>query len=231
MAKRKTVMVLGADGIFDIVDAEAAEAKAKAKEKAEWIDEGMALGARANTSAWEIGRWLVRGEGLFLDEKPTSKRALRAYYAVRRQKWDALVGEAAKATNLAESSLRKYAKVVRRGVKVEGLSFAHHIEVMRVHYFDEKKKSRFDSNAATAILMLAKDSNWTVAQTRAEVSRRFPTPNIAQDALYKIKRILNAVSDDQKQALIEALEAEFAAMKAGPPKPELFDDSGNLLPF
>lgn len=202
--------------------------------KAEWLAEGAALGARANKSAWEIGRWLVRGEGLFLDEKPTSKRALRAYYAVRRQKWEALVREAATATNLAESSLRKYAQVVRRGVKVEGLSFAHHIEVMRVHYFEKMglgEKRRFDSNAATAILMLAKDSNWTVAQTRAEVSRRFPTPNIAQDALDKIKRILNAVSDDQKQALIEALETEFAAMKAAPSQPELFDDNGNLLPF
>lgn len=228
--KRKMVQVQGADGIFDIMSSE----DAKVKAKAEWIDEGAALGARANTSAWEVGRWLVRGEGLFLDEKPTNKRALRAYYAERREKWEALVREAATVTNLTESSLRKYAKVVRRGVRVEGLSFAHHIEVMRAHYFEKVglvEKRRFDSNAATAILVLAKDSNWTAAQTRAEVSRRFPTSNIAQDALHKIKRILNAVSNDQKQALIEALEIELASMKAVTPQPELFDDGDIPRPY
>ncbi|MGA7078891.1 MAG: hypothetical protein WBQ43_02710 [Terriglobales bacterium] len=229
--KRKTVMVQGADGIFNIMSSEDAKAQEKAQEKTKWLDEGRELGTRANTSAWEIGRWLVRGEELIGDEKPTSKRALRAYYRVQREKWEALISEASKATNLAESSLKKYAQVVRRGVKVEGLSFAQHIEVMRAHYFDHEKNRRFDSNAATAILMLAKDNNWTVAQTRAEVSRQFPTPNIAQDALYKIKRILNAVSDDQKQALIEALEAELASMKAAPTQPELLDVFGNELPY
>ena len=229
MAKRKTVMVQGADGIFDIMYLDEAKAQEKVQEKTKWLDEGRELGTRANKAGWEIGRWLVRGEELFLDEKPTSKRALRAYYAVRREKWLALIRDAAKATNLADSSLRKYAQVVRRRVKVEGLSFAHHIEVMRAHYTDEKgNRGGFDSNAATAILMLAKDSNWTVAQTRAEVSRQFPTPNmnIAKDALDRIKRILNAVSADQKQALIEALETEIAAMKAALTQPELFDESG-----
>ncbi len=227
MAKRKTVQVLGADGVIDIMSSD----DAKALEKTKWLDEGRELGTRANEAGWEIGTWLVRGEELFLDKKPTSKRALRAYYAVRRQKWEALISEASKATNLAESSLRKYAQVVRRGVKVEGRSFAHHIEVMRAHYFDEKGKRRFDSNAATAILMLAKENNWKVAQTRAEVSRQFPTPNSTQDALYKIKRILNAVSDDQKQALIEALETEIAAMKVKPTQPEWLDENGFPSPF
>lgn len=200
-------------------------------DKTEWLAEGAALGASANKAGWEIGRWLVHGERLFLTKKPTGKRALRAYYRVYRKEWEDLLAEAAKATNLAESSLRKYAKVVRRGVRVEGLAFAHHIEVMRAHYTDEKDKRRFDSNAATAILMLAKENNWTVAQTRAEVSRQFPTPNVTQDALYKIKRILDGVSEDQKRALIEALEAYIAAMKAAPPPADLFDESDLPGPF
>ena len=224
--KRKTVMVQGPDGILDVMSSE----DAKKKAKTEWLDEGAAVGARANTSAWEIGRWLVRGEQLF-DEKPTGKRALSAYYAVRKEKWEALVGEAVKATNLDEASLRKCAKVVRRGVKVEGLSFSHHTEVMRAHYFvkvgrREKEKRQFDSNSATDILVLAKESNWTVTQTKEEVLRRFPKPNRAQDAPYKIRRIIKAISDDQKQNLIETLEAEIATMKGASPTPELFDEDG-----
>jgi hypothetical protein len=187
--------------------------------KAEWLAEGAALGERGSKAAFEIGRWLVRGEQLFLIKKPTNKnkKAWRIYWSNCRQDFDALIAEAAAATNLAEKSLRQYALVIRRGAIVDGLTFAHHIEVMRAHHFDEKGNRRFDSMTALSILTLAKEKKWTVAQTRNEVSHRYPTtvtlPVTVQDALFKVKRIIDKVPVEQQLALIEALTTELADIK------------------
>jgi hypothetical protein len=190
-------------------------ASAKLTTKAEWLAEGAALGARASTSSWEIGQWVVRGEERFLDPMPTSKKALRKYYANRNANWLGLIREAEAATNLAEATLRKYAQIVRRGVRVEGVHFSHHIEVQRCFLIDEKDRRRFDANAAQGILTLAKENGWKVAQTRAEVQRRFPTPKGVETALEKAKRvmleILMTVDPQEQIAFLEALAQEIDA--------------------
>jgi hypothetical protein len=43
--------------------------------KAEWLEEGKALGARASESGWELGKWLVQGEEQFIGPVPSSKKA------------------------------------------------------------------------------------------------------------------------------------------------------------
>lgn len=211
--KRKAVLVQGADGIFDLMSSEATKAKAKAA----WLDEGRALGANASSSCWAVGRWLVRGEEQFLPEEPNSKKAKRIYFANRRENWEALIREASKVTNLSDSTLKQYARVVRRGAKVGGLSFAHHLEVQRSHFLNEKGKRRFDDSVASEILNLAKEKGWNVAQTRAEVQRRFPTAKIVEDAIIKairlLRDVLKTVEKDKQIEMLDFLSAELRVMK------------------
>ena len=142
--------------------------------KAAWLAEGKALGARASERDWEIGSWLVRGEQAFLPSAPTSKKARRVYFAQRMEKWLALVREAAAVTNLSETTLRQYSRVVRKVDRVEGVHFSHHIEVLRCRTIDEKGKPQFNACAAQEILHLAKKTKgWTVADTRAEAIQAF----------------------------------------------------------
>jgi hypothetical protein len=98
--------------------------------------------------------------------------------------------EAEGVTNLAEATLRKYAQVARNGVRVDGVHFSHHIEVQRCFLIDEKDKRRFDANAALQILTHAKEQKWKVADTRAEVKRRFPTPKVVETLIEKTRRLL-----------------------------------------
>ena len=158
--------------------------------KAEWLAEGAALGARASEAGWEIGTWLVRGEQAFLGTAPNSKKQRRIYFANRRANWLALMREAEGVTNLAEATLRKYAQVARNGVRVDDVHFSHHIEVQRCFLIDEKDKRRFDANAALQILTRAKEQKWKVADTRAEVKRRFPTPKVVETLIEKTRRLL-----------------------------------------
>jgi hypothetical protein len=158
---------------------------------------------------------MVRGEEQFLDTMPTNKKALRKYYANRKANWVGLIREAEVATNLAEATLRKYAQVVRRGVRVDDLHFAHHIEVQRCRLTNEKGKPQFDRSSAWEILTLAKEKGWKVADTRAEVYRRFPTAKSVEGALEKAKRvmleILTTVDPQERLAFLEALEQEIDA--------------------
>lgn len=185
--------------------------------KAQWLDEGKALGARASEAGWEIGSWLVRGEQAFLPTAPTSKKAKRVYFAQRREKWLALMNEAAKVTNMADQTLRQYARVVRKVDRVEGVPFSHHIEVLRCRPIDEKGKPQFNAHAAQEILHLAKEKGWTVADTRAEAVRRFPNPKLVETAFQKVKRvlldILKTVDLDQQAAVIDALAEELPLIK------------------
>lgn len=234
--KIKLAEVQGADGIVDFLSPEAAKSKAKA----EWLAQGAELGANASRSAWAVGRWLVTGEELFLPPKPGSKRKQRAYYRDRKAHWLALVDEASKASGLAASSLRQYARVWRRGTYTvfPELKFGHHLEVMRCRFTEENKmlsdgkSGGFDFNAAVGILQAAKEEGWPVARTRAEVSRRFPVQKLALDALWKIKRILDSVTGDQKAELLAALAAELASMNISvenrPPQPQMFEGDGEL---
>jgi hypothetical protein len=161
--------------------------------KAEWRDEGKLLGERASASGWEIGTWLIRGEEAFLGTAPTNKKERRVYFARRRENWIAFMHEASTITNLADTTLRQYARVARHGVRVDGLPFAHHIEVQRCRPIDEKGKPRFSANAALEILNLAKENNWPVSKTRAEVVRRFPTPKVVETVLDKMRRVLSEI--------------------------------------
>jgi hypothetical protein len=210
-------------------------AKTKTQTKAEWLAEGAELGAKQSDKAWEIGRWLVTGENLFLPPMPVSKRKKRAYFGARKIHWLALVDEASKASGLATSSLRQYAKVWRRGTYTNfpELKFGHHIEVMRCHHFDEKGKRHFDSSSAFLILHNAKKGGWSVAQTRAEVSRLFPVAKLAKDALWKIKRIIDSITDDAQRAeLLKALSEELAFRCDNKPlQPPLSFDEENNIPY
>jgi hypothetical protein len=183
--------------------------------KAEWLAEGAALGARASGASWEIGTWLVRGEQAFLGTAPNSKKQRRIYFSNRRANWLALMREAEGVTNLAEATLRKYAQVARNGVRVDGVHFSHHIEVQRCSVIDEKNKRCFDANAAQEILRLAEDKGWKVADTRAEVKRRFPTPKSVETALEKAKRVmlevLMTVEPQERIAFLNALAQEIDA--------------------
>jgi len=185
--------------------------------KAQWLDEGRELGARASDGGWEIGSWLVRGEQAFLPTEPTSKKARRVYFAQRREKWLALMNEAAKATNMADQTLRQYARVVRKVDRVDGLSFSHHIEALRCRPIDEKGKPQFNAYAAQELLHLADKEGWTVAETRAEAVRRFPTPKLVENAFQKAKRalldILKTVDLDQRIDVIDALVEELPLIK------------------
>jgi hypothetical protein len=185
--------------------------------KEAWLAEGKALGATTSTSCWEIGQWMVRGEEQFLDTKPTSKKALRKYYANRRANWLGLLREAEVATNLAEATLRKYAQVVRRGVRVDDLNFAHHIEVQRCRLTNEKGKPQFDRSSAWEILTLAKEKGWKVAETRAEVQLRFPNPKLVETTLEKMRRVLTEilknVDPSDQLIVLDALAEELPLMR------------------
>jgi hypothetical protein len=185
--------------------------------KAEWLAEGKELGESASSKCWEIGKWLVRGEEQFLGPVPTSKKARRAYFRNRHENWVTLMREAETATNLAEATLRKYAQVARNGVQVEGLPFAHHIEVQRAHFIDEKGKRKFDANAAQEILSLAKEKGWKVADTRAEVKSRFPSPKTVETAMEKTRRflleILKTIDLHDRITLLDVLTEEIPVIR------------------
>ncbi len=202
-----------------LLSPEQAQKERKKATKAEWLAEGKALGASASSSCWAVGRWLVRGAEQFLPEVPKEKKAKRIYFANRRDIWEAFIREASKVTNLSDSTLKQYARVVRRGAIVEGLSFAHHLEVQRSHFFNEKGKRRFDNTAASEILNLAKKKGWNVAETRAEVQRRFPTSKIIEDTIIKAIRLLKDVfkneEKDEQITMIDLLIAELGVMKNG----------------
>ncbi|MGA2647817.1 MAG: hypothetical protein ABSF15_24215 [Candidatus Sulfotelmatobacter sp.] len=159
----------------------------------------------------------MRGEKQFLGEVPTSKKKRRVYFANSRQNWEALMREASAATNLAEVTLRQYARVVRRGVRVKELSFGHHIEVQRCHYINEKGKRRFDGTVAREILTLAKEKGWVVSETRAECSSRFPTLKMVETALEKTKRImsesLKTIDGADRLEFLDALAAELTLIR------------------
>ena len=144
--------------------------------KAAWLAEGKKLGANASENCWLIGEWLVAGEQTFLGTVPTSKKAKKKYFTARKANWEALMDDAAKVTGLRDNTLRQYARVVRRGLRVEALSFAHHLEAMRCHTVDAKtNKKNFDAVAAKKILQKAQARTWTVARTREEMQKQFPS--------------------------------------------------------
>ena len=134
--------------------------------KAEWLLEGKALGAKDSINGWEIGKWIIRGEEEFFSV-PSSKKAKRAFFNNCRADWKAFIREAEEVTNLKETTLRQYARVVRNGLRVDGLSLAHHIEVLRAHRI-EKSKRLFDFTAAREILNLALTNKWSALATRAD---------------------------------------------------------------
>ena len=87
---------------------------------------------------------------------------------------------------------------MRHCVRVNGLSIGHHIEAQRartMQYVNPKrgKELRFDHQAARDLLNLAKDKGWSVAETRAEAVRRFPTPKVVETVLEKTKRTLEEI--------------------------------------
>lgn len=194
------------------------------KQKEDWRAEGRRLGQNASEHAWEIGHWLCRGAELFLGEpSPSNKKERQLWHAQRRENWNAFMAEAAEITSLSESALRQHERVARHTVKVEGLKFTHHLEVQRAHRFDEKGKRRFDSNAALQILNLAKENNWTVAETRAEVQRRYPTSTAGESSLEKVKRLLADLDVFEKYDLIEFIQSTLDEMiDKEPEKPEFF---------
>jgi len=182
--------------------------------KEQWLEQGKTLGAAHNKCAWELGSWLVAGETAFLGVEPTSKKAKRKYFAQRKQAWANLMAEAVEATGLREQTLRTYALVVRRGVRIEPLSMAHHIEVMRCSRLTEKKKKAFDKQTAAEVLRLAKQNDWSAVEVRAEVSRRFPTGTHHVDAALKLRNMIEMIPDhDQKLKVIEELSAQLDRMK------------------
>jgi hypothetical protein len=197
------------------------------KEKEDWRAEGRRLGQNASEHAWEIGHWLCRGAELFLGEpSPTNKKERQLWHAQRRDNWNAFITEAAAITNLSDSALRQYARVVRNGVRVDDLTFTHHLEVQRAHRFDEKGKRRFDGMAALQILNLAKENKWKVAQTREEVQRRFPTTAAVESDVEKAKRLLTDLLDGldifEKYDLIEFIQSNLDASDKESEESELF---------
>ena len=191
--------------------------------KAEWLEEGKALGARASESGWELGKWLVQGEEQFIGPVPSSKKAKRTYFANLRANRRELYREAATVTNLKDTTLHQYARVVRHCVRVNGLSIGHHIEAQRartMQYVNPKrgKELRFDHQAARDLLNLAKDKGWSVAETRKECSRRFPRPKAVETVLEKMKRTLKETLrtvDDfyNRLEFLDGLAAELSQIR------------------
>jgi hypothetical protein len=187
----------------------------------QWHAEGRRLSQSASDQSWEIGRWLCRGEELFLGEpSQTNKKERKLWWARYREMLKAFIAEAAEVTSLSESALRQCRRVVQHGVRVEGLKFSHHIEVQRAHFYDEKGKRRFDSNAAQEILNVAKENNWTVAQTRNEVQRRYPTSAVVESVVGKAERllmeILSSTSEQDYVAVVDALFTALQQVKESP---------------
>jgi hypothetical protein len=187
--------------------------------KAAWLAEGEKLGASASDNCWLIGEWMLEGEEAFLPPMPKAKKARREWSAGKMQRWEKLIAEAASATGLRDSTIKQYARVVRRGVRVKELTFAHHLEVMRCKQIVNNKR-KFDPYVAKDILKDAVKKNWTVAQTRAEVSRLFPTsaavvPN--ETHLDKAKRLLKSiiqqVPKNEQLSFMDALAQEIPTMK------------------
>jgi hypothetical protein len=189
--------------------------------KEQWRNEGRQLSKGASSQSWEIGRWLCSGEELFLGEpSQTNKKERKLWWASYRDNLNAFVAEAAEVTSLSESALRQCRRVVRHGIRVDGLTFSHHIEVQRAHFYDEKGKRRFDGNAAQEILNLARENNWTVMQTRTEVQRRYPTSaaveSVVDKARRKLMEILSSVCDQDYVAVIDELLAALLQVKESP---------------
>lgn len=189
--------------------------------KEQWRAEGRQLSRGASSQSWEIGRWLCSGEELFLGEpSQTDKKERKLWWARHRDMLNGFIAEAAEVTSLSESALRQCRRVVRHGVRVEGLTFSHHIEVQRAHFLDEKGKRRFDGNAARKILNLAKEKNWTILQTRAELQRRYPTSaaveSVVEKARRKLMEILSSVCDQDYVAVIDELLAALLQAQESP---------------
>lgn len=190
--------------------------------KASWLAEGKKLGANASANCWLIADWLVEGEQTFIGNAPSSKKEKRKFWATAKKRWQEMIDDAAKATSLRDATLRQYAKVARRGVRVEGLSFTHHLEVQRCGTKDRTKvfaKFKFDAAAARRILQKALDEHWTVAQTRAEVQRRFPTGPAASTetpfdkAKRMLKDIIKQVPKNEQLSFLDALAQEIPTIK------------------
>ena len=211
--------------------------------KAEWIEKGKVLGATADVSCWAVGAWLVKGERSFLVKPPGNKKKIREYRWQRKAQWLQLMAEAAEITNLSESALRQYARVVRNfdhQFKVEGLSLAHHNETFRCKKESDRKAGKwvFDISAAHKILTEALEKKWTVAQTRAEARRLFPPAKRVESVIEKAHRLLWAVVDamrqDEHSNIYDLLIGELQQMKAAANPVINFTDiegEGEHIPF
>jgi len=190
------------------------------RSKLAWLEEGRELGAGASVSCWAVGEWLVKGERAFLEKMPTKggKKALRAYYARRGDEWLALIKEASEVTNLTETTLRQYARVVRNGVKMDGLPFAHHIEAQRAHYFDEKGKRHFDANGAWCRLQEAKEQGWSVARMRTEMQSKYPikkdTASTVSRMVWQVKKTLAKLPVPERFEALDALAEELQRVRS-----------------
>jgi hypothetical protein len=189
--------------------------------KEQWRNEGRELSKSASSQSWAIGQWLYSGEELFLGHpSQTNKKEKKLWWARFRDMLKDYLAEAEAVTGLSESALRQCRRVVRHGVRVEGLSFSHHVEVQRAHIINEKGKRLFDSSAARTILNLAKENKWTVLQTRAEVQRQYPTPapveSVVEKARRKLMEILSSVCDQDYVAVIDELLAALLQAQESP---------------
>ena len=193
--------------------------------KAEWLEEGKALGARASDSGWEIGKWLVQGEEQFLGTAPSSKKG-EAY--LLRKPSRKLDGTYARGS-ASHKSVRHYAAPVcehcpQGACGSRDFLFSHHLlkryARRTMQYVNPKRESelRFDHQAARDLLNLAKEKGWTAAETRAEAVRRFPTPKPVESVLQKAKRtlveILKTVDGyNDKLEFLDALTAELSQVR------------------
>jgi hypothetical protein len=163
--------------------------------KPEWLAKGESIGATASNSCWEVAQWLHYGEEHFLPKRPTvgGKKAIKIYLANRRHNWEELIAEACRATSLSEVTLRQYVRVARNNMRVEGLSFAHHIEACRAKRYNDKGRRIFDAGGAFSILCLAKEKGWTVAETRREAQLRYPVATFPEPIINKARRALDEI--------------------------------------
>lgn len=186
--------------------------------KEAWIAEGQSLSQNYSADSFKLGRWLLAGEAFYIGERPSTKKKLRGWREWVRDQKKVLIREAAQITNLKEGTVRQIYRVMKHGAIVEGLSFTHHTEVQRAHYFNEKGKRRFDYNAALNILNDAKQNNWTVQQVRAEMEQKYPTPenvkSVVEIARQQLAKILGSLSNiDDYDMVIDALLSALQAAK------------------
>jgi hypothetical protein len=185
--------------------------------KTEWLAKGESIGATASNSCWEVAQWLHYGEEHFLPKRPTKggKKARQIYRANWRANWEALMVEASRATSLSEVTLRQYVRVARNNMRVEGLSFAHHIEACRAHRYNDKGKRIFCADGAFSILLLAKEKGWTVAETRREAQLRYPVATFEEPIINKARRALDEIlKNTPLTARLEIFEQLAAELRA-----------------